>query len=111
MDMVDSGHLSFDEKQLDLLKKLDEIAEGITSNSKSWFSNKTTKGLYIRGDVGRGKTQIMDIFFENLVIKKKKRLHFHRFMKGLHEDLGKLLGQEDPLQFAAKEISKEMQKI
>ena len=106
MEMVDSGHLSFDEKQLDLLKKLDEIAEGITSNSKSWFSNKTTKGLYIRGDVGRGKTQIMDIFFENLDIKKKKRLHFHRFMKGLHEDLEKLSGQEDPLQVAAKEISK-----
>ena len=45
--MVNSGHLSFDEKQLDLLKKLDEIAEGITSNSKSWFSNKTTKGLKV----------------------------------------------------------------
>ena len=72
MEMVDSGNLSFDEKQLDLLKKLDEITEGITSNSKSWFSNKTTKGLYIRGDVGRGKTQIMDIFFENLDIKRKK---------------------------------------
>ena len=104
--MVDSGHLSFDDKQLDLLKKLDEITKGITSNSKSWFSNKTTKGLYIRGDVGRGKTQIMDIFFENLDTKKKKRLHFHRFMKGLHEDLEKLSGQEDPLKVAAKEISK-----
>ena len=42
MDMVDSGHLSFDDKQLDLLKKLDEITKDITSNSKSWFSNKST---------------------------------------------------------------------
>ena len=106
MEMVDSGHLSFDDKQLDLLKKLDEITRDITSNSRSWFSNKSTKGLYIRGDVGRGKTQIMDIFFENLNIKKKKRLHFHRFMKVLHEDLEKLSGQEDPLLIAAKEISK-----
>ena len=69
MDMVDSGHLSFDDKQLDLLKKLDEITKDITSNSKSWFSNRSTKGLYIRGEVGRGKTQIMDIFFENLDMK------------------------------------------
>jgi cell division protein ZapE len=105
MEMVNSGHLSFDEKQLNLLVKLDKISEGISSNSKSWFSSKTTKGLYIRGEVGRGKTQIMDIFFENLDIKKKKRQHFHRFMKGLHEDLEELSGQEDPLQVAAKEIS------
>ena len=106
MKMVDDSHLSFDEKQFDLLKRLDQIAIGINSNSKSWFSNQTTKGLYIRGDVGRGKTQIMDIFFDHLDIKKKKRLHFHRFMKGLHEDLERLSGQEDPLKVAAKEISK-----
>jgi len=106
MKMVETGHLSFDEKQLNLLKKLDRISEGISSSSKSWFSNKTTKGLYIRGDVGRGKTQLMDIFFENLDIKKKKRLHFHRFMKKLHKDLEKLSGLEDPLKVAAKEISK-----
>ena len=71
--MVDSGHLSFDDKQLDLLKKLDEITRDITSNSRSWFSNKSTKGLYIRGDVGRGKTQIMHIFFEYLNDKKKNK--------------------------------------
>ena len=106
MKMVDDSHLSFDEKQFDLLKRLDLIAKGINSNSKSWFSNQTTKGLYIRGDVGRGKTQIMDIFFDHLDIKKKKRLHFHRFMKGLHEELERLSGQEDPLKVAAKEISK-----
>ena len=106
MKMVDVSRLSFDDKQFDLLKRLDQIAKGISSNSKSWFSNQTTKGLYIRGDVGRGKTQIMDIFFEHLDIKNKKRLHFHRFMKGLHEDLERLSGQEDPLKVAAREISK-----
>ena len=76
MEMVDSGHLSFDDKQLDLLKKLDEITKGITSNSKSWFSSKTTKGLYKRADVGRGTTQIKDIFFVNLDIKNKKMTIF-----------------------------------
>ena len=44
-------------------------------------------GYYIKGEVGRGKTQIMDIFFETLDVKKKKRVHFHRFMKILHDDL------------------------
>ena len=105
MKMVDKDLLIFDEKQFDLLQKLDKINKGISLKSKSWFSNKTTKGMYIKGDVGRGKTQIMDLFYENLEIKKKKRQHFHRFMKGLHEDLERLSGQEDPLKIAAKEIS------
>ena len=91
MKMVDKDLLIFDEKQFDLLQKLDKINKGISLKSKSWFSNKTTKGMYIKGDVGRGKTQIMDLFYENLEIKKKKRQHFHRFMKGLHEDLERLV--------------------
>ena len=40
--------------------------------SKSWFKRKSIKGLYIRGEVGRGKTQMMDIFFETLELKEEK---------------------------------------
>ena len=65
---------------------------------------KKIKGLYIRGEVGRGKTQMMDIFFQTLPVKNKKRVHFHRFMKLLHEDLDKISGQKDPLKIAAKKF-------
>ena len=47
----------------------------------------------------------MDIFYETLEVEKKKRIHFHRFMKLLHEDLDKNSGQKDPLKKVAKDIS------
>ena len=50
---------------------------------------------------------MMDIFFETLDLKKKKRIHFHRFMKLLHEDLDELSGKKDPLKIAADNISKD----
>lgn len=47
--------------------------------------NKSIKGIYIQGDVGRGKTMLMDLFFESLDIKRKRRAHFHSFMSDVHE--------------------------
>ena len=52
---------------------------------------------------------MMDIFFETLDVDKKKRVHFHRFMKNLHDELDKISGQKDPLKIAAKNIAKETQ--
>ena len=49
---------------------------------------------------------MMDIFFETLNIQEKKRVHFHRFMKILHDDLDKISAQKDPLKKVAKDISK-----
>ena len=103
--LVEAGKLSFDEEQSNLLAKLDGLGESLESSSRSWFGRKKVKGLYIKGEVGRGKTQMMDIFFETLDIEKKKRVHFHRFMKSLHEDLDKNSGQKDPLKKVAKDIS------
>lgn len=62
-------------------------------------------GLYIWGGVGRGKTFLMDLFFETLAIEAKRRAHFHRFMKDVHERLGALEDIEDPLATVARDMA------
>jgi len=68
---------------------------------------QTQKGLYLWGGVGRGKTHLVDMFFEQLPIKNKLRLHFHRFMQLVHEELGVLDGEEDSLKHVAGNFSKQ----
>ncbi|MDH3337706.1 MAG: cell division protein ZapE [Gammaproteobacteria bacterium] len=63
-------------------------------------------GLYIWGGVGRGKTFLMDLFFETLSIEQKRRVHFHRMMHAVHEHLKSLSGVEDPLDQVADLIAK-----
>lgn len=55
------------------------------------------RGLYMWGGVGRGKTWVMDLFFQSIPGERKLRLHFHRFMLRVHEELALLQGQSDPL--------------
>ncbi|EAP2788029.1 AFG1 family ATPase [Salmonella enterica] len=55
------------------------------------------RGLYMWGGVGRGKTWLMDLFYHSLPGERKLRLHFHRFMLRVHEELTALQGQSDPL--------------
>lgn len=55
------------------------------------------RGLYAYGGVGRGKTYLMDLFFETLPFPEKKRMHFHRFMHWLHAELRARKGQENPI--------------
>ncbi|WP_313082792.1 cell division protein ZapE [Atlantibacter sp.] len=59
------------------------------------------RGLYMWGGVGRGKTWLMDMFYQSLPGERKQRLHFHRFMLHVHEELGQLQGQTDPLDIIA----------
>jgi len=59
------------------------------------------RGLYMWGGVGRGKTWLMDLFYQSLPGERKQRLHFHRFMLRVHEELGQLQGQTDPLEIIA----------
>jgi cell division protein ZapE len=106
LSKVTKKELLHDEKQLALLKNMDVLQDKIKRRSARWFYKEHIKGLYIKGDVGRGKTQLMDIFFESLDIKKKKRLHFHRFMQKLHRDLDELSGQPDPVRLAAINLAK-----
>ncbi len=63
-------------------------------------------GLYIWGGVGRGKTWLMDLFFSSLPIEKKQRLHFHHFMRTIHQELAQLKGLRNPLDTVAATFSR-----
>ncbi len=69
---------------------------------KQWSN---VKGLYVWGGVGRGKTFLMDMFFETLVLEAKKRVHFHRMMHGVHARIKALGDIEDPLDRVASDIA------
>lgn len=65
------------------------------------------KGLYVYGGVGRGKTYLMDVFFESLPFERKMRTHFHRFMQRVHAELNLLKMQKNPLELVARKIAGE----
>tara|TARA_B110000977_G_scaffold59145_1_gene80282 strand:+ start:75 stop:1172 length:1098 start_codon:yes stop_codon:yes gene_type:complete len=69
------------------------------------------KGLYFWGGVGRGKTYLMDSFYESLPFERKMRIHFHRFMRRVHQDLERLKGQANPLEMVAASLAEETQVI
>ncbi len=80
---------------------------------KSLFGSRAApiKGLYFWGGVGRGKTYLMDNFFESLPFSKKMRMHFHRFMRRVHAELKQLDGQKNPLDKVADIIASEAKVI
>ncbi len=65
------------------------------------------KGLYFWGGVGRGKTYLMDNFYESLPFERKMRVHFHRFMQRVHRELATLKDQKNPLTIVADRLSHE----
>ncbi|WP_347332805.1 cell division protein ZapE [Marinimicrobium locisalis] len=64
-------------------------------------------GLYIWGGVGRGKTYLMDTFYESLPFECKLRAHFYRFMRRVHAELRQLDGQKNPMEQVADKIADE----
>ena len=85
-------------KQLSEQLVLAEQAKQINKKTSLQFLSKiipneekaTIQGLYFYGRVGRGKTMLMDLFYENIPLKQKKRIHFHRFMESIHQELKQL---------------------
>ncbi|MFQ6022743.1 MAG: cell division protein ZapE [Acidiferrobacterales bacterium] len=68
-------------------------------------SLQPTRGLYLWGGVGRGKTYLVDTFFDLLPLRSKKRTHFHRFMYKIHGELRTLRQQQDPLKLVAQSFA------
>ena len=90
--------LKSDQREQKLLTKL--------SGMFDFSSSKTPElGLYLWGGVGRGKTYLMDIFYESLPFEKKMRVHFHRFMRRVHRELATLYNQKNPLDIVAKRLA------
>ncbi len=74
-------------------------------------SRELVRGLYFWGGVGRGKTYLMDNFYESLPFGQKLRAHFHRFMRRVHAELKKLDGKKNPLKLVADIIAAEARVI
>ena len=68
-------------------------------------------GVYMYGGVGRGKSFLMDCFYEAVPIQRKTRLHFHEFMREVHRELGKLQGTANPLQALGAKMAKRFKLI
>jgi len=68
---------------------------------------KPVKGLYFWGGVGRGKTYLVDTFYECLPFEDKKRMHFHRFMQRIHKERKELINIQDPLVIIAERLAAE----
>jgi cell division protein ZapE len=97
-----------------IVARLDELQQLITARSprrglqRLFNSNNTqTQGIYLWGGVGRGKTFLMDMFFETLDIEAKRRIHFHRMMQEVHARLRTLGAIENPLEEVAANIAEE----
>lgn len=112
-----------DQNQLQIITELDKLClELNTLQTKKkklflkWLPGKkiyTTpfKGFYIWGSVGRGKTFLMDLFYQEVQIEHKKRMHFNHFMRMVHQRLRDFHGQKSPLDRLADELASEMQLI
>ena len=66
------------------------------------------RGVYFWGGVGRGKSFLMDCFYDAVPYRRKKRIHFHAFMQQIHRDLDKYKGEPDPMLRIADQIASEV---
>ena len=69
---------------------------------------KPPRGLYVWGGVGRGKSLMMDAFYNVCTLKRKRRVHFHEFMREIHAELQAHGGEEDPLDPIADKIARQL---
>lgn len=113
---------SYDAAQEHAVKQLErlyhELIERFENRPQSLWARLSPKvrarqkvpcqGVYFWGGVGRGKTYLVDTFFECLPIRQKMRIHFHRFMQMAHKELRELQGEANPLDLVADRIASDV---
>jgi len=116
---ADPGQATLAEQLTALERRIDRHRLARKSSSLGWLFGKREqagaplKGLYVHGEVGRGKTMLMDLFFETSAVQRKRRVHFHEFMTEVHERVHayrqdiKNGADQDPIQRAAAAIFEE----
>jgi cell division protein ZapE len=125
--LVAAGEIERDPAQEALTRRLDKLAGDLAehrlarkSSALGWLFGRREqqaplKGLYIHGEVGRGKTMLMDLFFEQVPHARKRRAHFHEFMADVHERVHAYRQRQkngtrangDPLQLVAADLAEE----
>lgn len=108
---INCGKLQRDDAQLKAVKALDELAQALQRPQVWWRKSVSPLGIYLYGPVGRGKSMLMDSFYERVAIEQKTRLHFHHFIAQVHTRLGQLQGLQNPLEQIAREWSKTLKLI
>lgn len=105
--------LAIDTNQLNVLHHLDILQHDLIQEHKRRSSllsllrkPRLIKGLYLWGGVGIGKTFLMDCFYQSMPFANKKRMHFHQFMRFIHQQAALHQGEKDPLNVIAKELAK-----
>ena len=107
--LLDNKQLSYDVAQVGAVNALAHLSSELCLQSQIAKSNLANiKGLYLYGRVGRGKTMLMDLFYQNTAIVDKKRIHFHHFMESVHLQLKALVGNSNPLDLIAKQWAKDI---
>ena len=118
-DLIASGQIESDGQQRAVVEKLQLLANRFAvydpPSQTDWFSyftrkrGEVPKGLYMFGGVGRGKTMLMDLFFETVEFSPKRRVHFHQFMRDTHERIAVARKRHDgdPVPHVAAEIARE----
>ena len=121
--LVESGFIKEDKAQLLILKKLDFLidlielrkSDRMTIDPGRWLRRLKSKpwtelkiGIYLFGGVGTGKSMLMDLFYKEVLLKKKLRTHFHKFMQEVHDGINieRQNGNLDPINSVAIKISK-----
>ncbi len=118
-DLKQDG-FQYDAAQENAVKELQRLYDELThpKRKRTWRvklkeafgrgqTKPSTQGIYFWGGVGRGKTYLVDTFYECLPFERKKRVHFHRFMHRVHSELKTLGGESDPLKIVAKKFASE----
>jgi cell division protein ZapE len=116
LEAVARGHgFHLDAAQRSVLPELERLEGELArarESSRFWLRRFTrppvpVTGLYLWGGVGRGKSFLMDAFFQLASEPRKQRHHFHRFMQEVHHALRRLQGSPDPLRIVAGEVARE----